>query len=115
MRRAINHFFWPSLAERQRAIPFQIKDQIIIAARYAGFTALKLASISLELFTRLLYYNLLMKLMAIDYGAKRVGLASTDESGQFALPRMVFLNDENLLEKVLEFKKKEGIEKIILG
>lgn len=56
-----------------------------------------------------------MKLMAIDYGEKRVGIASTDETGQFALPRMVLKNDSTLLEKVLEFKLKEGIEKIIMG
>src|SRR3990167_8887123 len=56
-----------------------------------------------------------MKLMAIDYGTKRVGVASTDESGQFALPRFVLENDETLLEKVLDFQKSEGIEKIIIG
>ena len=56
-----------------------------------------------------------MKLMAIDYGAKRVGIASTDESGKFALPRAVFPNDVGLLDKVLEFKAKENIEKIIIG
>jgi putative holliday junction resolvase len=56
-----------------------------------------------------------MKLMAIDYGEKRVGIASTDESGEFALPRMVLPNDESLLDKVVEFKMKEGIEKVIIG
>lgn len=56
-----------------------------------------------------------MKIMAIDYGAKRVGIASTDESGRFALPRVVLPNDGTVLEKVLEFKLKEGIEKIVLG
>ena len=56
-----------------------------------------------------------MKLMAIDYGSLRVGLASTDESGQFALPRTVLTNDESLLEKILEFKNKEKIDKVVLG
>ncbi|MEK7147999.1 MAG: RuvX/YqgF family protein [Patescibacteria group bacterium] len=55
------------------------------------------------------------KLMAIDYGGKRVGIASTDESGKFALPRLVLPNDETLLEKILDFKEKESIEKIIIG
>ena len=53
--------------------------------------------------------------MAIDYGTKRVGIASTDESGQFALPREVVPNDSTLLEKVLSFKLKEGIEKVVMG
>ena len=56
-----------------------------------------------------------MKLMAIDYGEKRVGVASTDESGRFALPRAVWPNDKTLLEKILKFKNDEGIEKVILG
>ena len=53
--------------------------------------------------------------MALDFGTKRVGLASTDESGQFALPRETLSNDQDLLEKVLEYKEKEGIEKVIMG
>ena len=53
--------------------------------------------------------------MALDYGHLRVGVASTDESGQFALPRMTLPNDEYLLEKVLEFKDREGVGKIIMG
>ena len=53
--------------------------------------------------------------MAIDYGEKRVGLASTDESGQFALPRAVLSNDKTLLDKVIHFKKEEGVEKVIIG
>ena len=57
----------------------------------------------------------MMKLMAIDYGTKRVGVASTDETGKFALPREVFPNDAGLMEKILAFKLKEGIEKIVIG
>ncbi|KKW14408.1 MAG: hypothetical protein UY54_C0019G0013 [Parcubacteria group bacterium GW2011_GWA2_50_10b] len=56
-----------------------------------------------------------MKLMAIDYGEKRVGIASTDEAGQFALPRAVWPNDEALLDKILRFKEEEGIAKIVIG
>jgi putative Holliday junction resolvase len=56
-----------------------------------------------------------MKIMALDYGEKRVGVASTDESGQFALPRTTFSNDEALLERVIEFKNREEIEMVVLG
>ena len=56
-----------------------------------------------------------MKIMAIDYGTKRVGIASTDESGVFALPRQVLPNDEKLLEKILEFKTENNIEKVVIG
>lgn len=56
-----------------------------------------------------------MKLMAIDYGSKRVGIASTDETGSFALPRAVWPNDSKLLDRVLKFKSEEKVEKIIIG
>ena len=53
--------------------------------------------------------------MAVDYGEKRVGIASTDDSGHFALPRMVLKNDKNLLSKILKFKEDNYIEKVIIG
>ncbi|MDO8728922.1 MAG: Holliday junction resolvase RuvX [bacterium] len=56
-----------------------------------------------------------MRLMAIDYGEKRVGIASTDETGGFALPRVVWPNDRNLIDNILKLKGEEGIEKIIIG
>lgn len=56
-----------------------------------------------------------MKLMGIDYGSKRVGVASTDEAGEFALPRMVLPNDESLLRKVLDFIEENKIERIVVG
>ncbi len=56
-----------------------------------------------------------MRLLAIDYGEKRVGIASTDESGEFALPRTVLLNDEKLIEEVINQIKHNQAEKVILG
>lgn len=56
-----------------------------------------------------------MKLMGIDYGAKRVGIASTDDSGEFAIPRAVLPNDGKLLETILDAVQKYGVEKIIIG
>lgn len=56
-----------------------------------------------------------MRLMALDFGEKRVGVASTDESGEFALPRFTLPNDEALLNKVLEFKLEESIERVVMG
>jgi putative Holliday junction resolvase len=53
--------------------------------------------------------------MAIDYGEKRVGIASTDESGTFALPRMVVPNDDKLMDEVLALKLKECVDKIVIG
>ena len=56
-----------------------------------------------------------MKLMAIDYGAKRVGVASTDDSGEFALPRAVLQNDGSLLEAILGMILDNKIERVVVG
>ena len=56
-----------------------------------------------------------MKIMAIDYGEKRVGVASTDETGEFALPRVVLPNDEKLLDIVLESIDKFKVERVVMG
>jgi len=53
--------------------------------------------------------------MSIDYGEKRVGVASTDDSGAFALPRVVLPNTPDLLDKVMELKSLYQAEKIVLG
>ncbi len=53
--------------------------------------------------------------MAIDFGEKRVGIASTDESGQFALPRAVIPNTEGLLDEVVKLAREWEIAKIIVG
>lgn len=55
------------------------------------------------------------KLLGIDYGEKRVGIASTDETGHFALPRAVWTNDDTLLDRIVGFVHEEGIAKIIMG
>ena len=57
----------------------------------------------------------LMKLMAIDFGEKRVGVASTDEAGDFAIPRVVLPNDENLLNEVTRLSDDWQIERIVVG
>jgi len=53
--------------------------------------------------------------MGIDFGERRVGVASTDESGEFALPRAVVPNTEHLLDEVVKFAREWQIEKIIVG
>lgn len=53
--------------------------------------------------------------MGIDFGEKKVGIASTDESGSFALPRAVWPNDPSLLDKVIHFINSNEIEMVVMG
>lgn len=55
------------------------------------------------------------RIMAIDFGSRRVGIASTDESGEFALPRAVIPNTEHLLAEVVKLAREWQIEKVVVG
>ncbi len=56
-----------------------------------------------------------MKYLGIDYGTKRVGLATSDGGGVMAFPLCVIPNTKTLLQDIAAICRHEGIEKIILG
>lgn len=56
-----------------------------------------------------------MKLLGIDYGKAKVGLAVAEGGIPYPLRVIKFEGVENLLEKVVKIIKEEKIEKIILG
>jgi putative Holliday junction resolvase len=56
-----------------------------------------------------------MKILGIDFGAKRVGLALADSKAGMAFPKAVVPNDKFLLGELKDICKKEGVEKIIIG
>ena len=55
------------------------------------------------------------KLLGIDYGTKRVGIAVSDDSGAMAFPRVVLENDASLLGAVQEIIEQEEVKEIIVG
>lgn len=55
-----------------------------------------------------------MRYLGIDYGTKRVGIATSDESGTFAFPKLI-LARENAVEAIRELVEKERIGAVILG
>lgn len=56
-----------------------------------------------------------MKLLGIDYGTKRVGIATADTDAGMAFPKSVVKNDENLIKTIKDLCENERVEKIILG
>lgn len=58
-----------------------------------------------------------MKILAIDHGTKRIGLAISDELGitAKALPVLKVKNEKQALQKILEIIEKENCEKILIG
>lgn len=53
------------------------------------------------------------KILALDYGSKRIGVAVTDETKTIAIPKPYMLNAEK--EKLIDFIKENSVEEILLG
>ena len=64
---------------------------------------------------RIICYRMGMRIMGIDYGSKRVGVAVSDEAGQFALPVVVLKNSKTLLADVVGLAKTNAVKDIVLG
>lgn len=56
-----------------------------------------------------------MRLLGIDYGSKRIGVALSDEGGQFAMPLTIINNSKNHLKEVIDISKKNNIKEIVMG
>ena len=56
-----------------------------------------------------------MKILAIDYGEKRIGLATGDSGSKVAFSKGIIENSAQIYKKLNNFCKKESIEKIIVG
>ncbi len=66
-------------------------------------------------FCSLLGYHDSMILMGIDFGTKRVGVATADTEAGMAFPKAVLKNDNILFAAIKEICEKEKVEKVILG
>lgn len=55
------------------------------------------------------------RILAIDYGAKRIGLALSDPLLTFAYPYETILNNDKTWGKLEKIVKEKNVEKIILG
>lgn len=59
-----------------------------------------------------------MRLLGIDYGTKRVGIAISDVDAGFAIPTTVIKNQgdiQKLLKEVKELAEKNSIKEIVIG
>jgi putative Holliday junction resolvase len=56
-----------------------------------------------------------MRILGIDYGSKRVGVACSDEAGQFALPLITLNSSKNLVKDVADIAHKNGVQEIVMG
>lgn len=56
-----------------------------------------------------------MKYLCIDYGKKKVGIATSDDGGEMAFPCMVLENNKVLLIEVKQLCKELKIGAIVIG
>ncbi|MEI6581044.1 MAG: Holliday junction resolvase RuvX [bacterium] len=56
-----------------------------------------------------------MRILGVDYGTKRIGLAISDENRTLAFPKQIVLNDANTFRIIGEILKKDNISEIVVG
>ena len=56
-----------------------------------------------------------MRLIGIDYGSKRVGVAVSDPSGKFALPFSTIANSRNLAPEIEGIARENEAKEIVIG
>ncbi len=57
----------------------------------------------------------IMKFLGIDYGAKRIGTATSDENAVLAFPKKIILNDIDTFKNINKIIKLENISEIVIG
>lgn len=55
------------------------------------------------------------KLVGIDFGTKRVGVAVSDESGSVAFPKTTLANDRALIPTIATIIRAENASSVIIG
>ena len=56
-----------------------------------------------------------MRYLGIDYGSKRVGIALSDEKGEFAIPFIVLNSSKKMVDEILGIAEENNVKTIILG
>ena len=56
-----------------------------------------------------------MRLMGIDYGHKKVGVAFSDESGSMAFPHGVIPNDAKFFPTIVSLIKEKKVSEVVIG
>ncbi len=55
------------------------------------------------------------RILGIDYGTVRIGLAITDPLGMFAYPLTTLKNDSTLWSKLRDIKREYSVKEVVLG
>ncbi|MFA6158546.1 MAG: RuvX/YqgF family protein [Candidatus Paceibacterota bacterium] len=56
-----------------------------------------------------------MRLLAIDYGEKRLGIALSDDKGMMAFPHSVLPRSRDFVEKIADIARQNAVDIIVMG
>jgi putative Holliday junction resolvase len=56
-----------------------------------------------------------MRVLGIDYGSKKIGLALSDDNFKIAFPKRVLDNNEFFFDTLKDFIKQNNVVRIVLG
>jgi putative Holliday junction resolvase len=56
-----------------------------------------------------------MRMLGVDFGTKRIGIAISDENSILAFPKQIVLNDVNAFKNIGEIIKQEQVREIVVG
>jgi len=56
-----------------------------------------------------------MKFLGIDYGSKNIGVAISDEKGEWAFPHSVISNTNKSANEILKIAKENSVGEIVIG
>jgi putative Holliday junction resolvase len=56
-----------------------------------------------------------VKYIGIDYGTKRIGVATSDDDGKIAFPHAVIESNAQALSKLAELIKEKNVDGIVMG
>ena len=56
-----------------------------------------------------------MKYLGIDYGTKRIGLATSDDLGSLAFPKSTLTNTQNVIHEIITIIDNENIDAVVIG
>lgn len=55
------------------------------------------------------------KILAIDFGKSKIGLAMADNETKIAFAYGILENNERLIDELVKITKKENVEKVVIG
>lgn len=56
-----------------------------------------------------------MRILGIDYGTKKIGIALSDESGKFAFPKTIVPSGVGALRDIVDIVEQESVQEIVIG